>query len=91
MIKDLAISNRDGRTSTTKFWYNIACATSTAVVIWYAYNLKLDWTIFGLYLGCVGGFSAASKFLAYKYEGVINDTNSPTVVDNDMGKQADNS
>jgi len=67
-VKELVQSNRDGKTSTTKFWYNIACLTATFILLWYGYAYKLTWEMFGLYLISVGGFSSVSKFLNYKFK-----------------------
>lgn len=67
-IKELVQSNKDGKTSTTKFWYNIACLSATLILLWYAWAYKLTWEMFGLYLISVGGFSSVSKFLNYRYK-----------------------
>ena len=67
-IKELVQANCDGKTSTTKFWYNIACLSATLILLWYAWAYKLTWEMFGLYLISVGGFSSVSKFLNYRYK-----------------------
>lgn len=67
-IKELVQANKDGKTSTTKFWYNIACLSATLIVIHYAKEYKLTWEMFGLYLISVGGFSSISKFLNYRFK-----------------------
>lgn len=67
-LKELVQSNREGKTSTTKFWYNIACLSATCILLWYGYAYKLTWEMFGLYLISVGGFSSVSKFLNYKFK-----------------------
>lgn len=74
-VKELVESNKDGKTSTTKFWYNIACLSATAIVLWYAYNLRLTWEMFGLYLISVGSFSSVSKFLNYRYKATEEPSN----------------
>jgi len=63
MLKGLFTSNQTDKLSTTKFWYNIACLTSTVMVCWYSYNMVLDWEMFLAYLGSVGGFSSYSKYV----------------------------
>ena len=67
-IRELVQANKDGKTSTTKFWYNIACLSATCILLWYGYAYKLTWEMFGLYLISVGGFSSVSKFLNYRYK-----------------------
>lgn len=58
------ITSRNGAVSSKKFWYNVAGATGTGVVVWLAYKLPTpdgmdDMTyvwLFGIYLLTVGGF-----------------------------------
>jgi len=66
-VQQLIKSNQSDKISTTKFWYNIACAVSTGVVCWYAWHLKLDWEMFMVYLGSVGGFASYSKYVMSRY------------------------
>lgn len=75
VIKELVQSNRDGKTSTTKFWYNIACFVAVYVVCWYAYNLRLTWEMFGIFLISVGGFSSLSKFLNLRFKAAEEPSN----------------
>lgn len=67
-IRELIQANKDGKTSTTKFWYNIACVTATFIIIYYTLEYKLTWEMFGIYLISVGGFSSVSKFLNYRFK-----------------------
>lgn len=68
-IKD--ITHRDGKGSSKKFWYNIACLTATVVILWTAYKLPTaegmdDWVfiwLFGIYLVTAGGFDVILEVL----------------------------
>lgn len=65
-IKQL-ITNKDNISiSSTKFWYNVACFVSTIIVIWLAYNLKLEVLIFLTYMSCTGGFKVASDIIRWR-------------------------
>jgi len=46
----------------------IAFATCTGVIIWYAYNLQLDWDMFGLYLVTMVGAYQGASYQARKVE-----------------------
>lgn len=80
LVKQLINANQTDKVSTTKFWYNIACGTSTLIVLWYSWNLVLDFEMMLAYLGLVGGFSAYSKYLMRRGNTSINtqgDQNGP--------------
>lgn len=72
LTKQLIRANQTDKISTTKFWYNIACGTSTLIVLWYSWNLVLDFEMMLAYLGLVGGFSAYSKYLMRRGDMPIN-------------------
>ena len=67
LAQQLVSSNQTDKISTTKFWYNVACGVSTFIVCWYAWHLKLDWEMFMVYLGSVGGFASYSKYVMSRY------------------------
>ena len=58
----------------TALWYNVACGVTTIVVIWYAVNLKLDWTFAGVYLGSLCGAALTSKHIAIKGANNVGNT-----------------
>ncbi|GHD63803.1 hypothetical protein [Jeongeupia chitinilytica] len=59
------ISNPDtGRLSHTKLWANVACAASTGVFIYQGIKGTLTVEAWAVYLGLVGGYVAALRYIA---------------------------
>lgn len=67
LAKQLIRANQTDKVSTTKFWYNVACAVSTGIVIWYSIKLVLTWEMLVVYLGSVGSFAGFSKYVMNRY------------------------
>lgn len=65
------ISNPDsGRLSHTKLWANIACATASGMFIYQGVKATLTSETWLVYLGLVGGYSAALRLIAaYRSKG----------------------
>lgn len=66
------ITSRDGKASSKKLWFNIACFTSTVIVTWMAYlHCMEDYAfiaLFSVYLVTVGGFEVIPKMLGMMIE-----------------------
>lgn len=59
------ISNPDsGRLSHTKLWANVACATATGMFVFQGVKAALTAETWLIYLGLVGGYSAALRLIA---------------------------
>ena len=64
------ITNPDtGRLSHTKLWANVACAASTAVFLKQGWAGTLTAEVWFVYLGVVGGYAVARRWLANKSGG----------------------
>lgn len=54
--------------------------TCTGVIIWYAYNLQLDWDMFGLYLVTMVGAYQGASYQSRKFEEKKIEAIAPEVV-----------
>ncbi|MCW3479719.1 hypothetical protein OL229_09110 [Neisseriaceae bacterium JH1-16] len=68
------ISNPDtGRLSHTKLWANVACAAATGMFVYQGYKGALTLDTWLVYLGLVGGYSAALRLIAaWRDKGAAN-------------------
>lgn len=64
-ISDLIRNPATGTLSHSKIWANIACAAATVKFIGEA---GASWEIWAVYLGCVGGYAAARRWIAAKVQ-----------------------
>lgn len=58
-LSDLISNPNTGRMSHTRLWANIACATATGMFIYQGVKATLTTEAWLIYLGLVGGYSAA--------------------------------
>ncbi|WP_293934021.1 hypothetical protein [Iodobacter sp.] len=63
-LSDLVTNPQTNRLSHTKLWANIACAASTAVFIKQGFAGTLSSDGWLVYLGVVGGYAVAQRWLA---------------------------
>lgn len=90
----LKARNTDGSASLSRTMVWLAFLTCTGIIIWYAYNLKLDWDMFGLYLvTMVGAYQGASyqarKVEEKKIDAVTTDPTWPAGTQPDIPKNPD--
>lgn len=62
---DLIRNPATGKLSHTKLWANIACAVASYK---FATISGCQWEVWGMYLGCVGGYAAARRYLSAKVQ-----------------------
>ena len=66
------INYRDGKGSSKKWWFNIACLTATIILLWICYKDNMEdyafIALFSIYLTCLGGFEVIPKILAMVLE-----------------------
>lgn len=88
-IKD--ITHREGKGSGRKFWFNIACCTATAVLLWVTARDTMEdeylICLYSVYLVTVGGFEVIPKMLSM----IIDLKNGGRHVGVTDSKQKDNS
>jgi hypothetical protein len=62
------ITHRDGKGSSKKLWYNLACVAATVCLLWITYKDTFeDWAyicLYLIYLACIGGFEVVPKMMA---------------------------
>lgn len=63
-IGDLIKNPATGRLSHSKLWANIACASSTVMFLANGWRGTLTADIWLIYMGSVGGYSAARSWIA---------------------------
>lgn len=61
----------------------LAFLTCTGVIIWYAYNLQLDWDMFGLYFGLTVGAYQGTTYQSRKVEEKKIEAVAPAVIKQD--------
>lgn len=73
-LSDLVTNPQTNRLSHTKLWANVACAASTAVFIKQGFAGTLSSDGWLVYLGVVGGYAVAQRWLANRKTGATNAT-----------------
>lgn len=63
--------------SLSRTMVTVAFITCTGIIIWYAYNLQLDWDMFGLYFGLTVGAYQGTSYQGRKLEEKKIETSSP--------------
>lgn len=66
------ITYRDGKGSSKKLWFNLACLTATITLLWVCYKDNMeDWAFiifYAIYLITVGGFEIILRMMAMVIE-----------------------
>ncbi|WP_375591733.1 hypothetical protein [Chitiniphilus eburneus] len=62
-LSDLITNAETGRLSHTKLWPNVACAVATGMYIYLGATDRLTPDIWLIYLGIVGGYTAAMRWI----------------------------
>ena len=65
-LADLFTNPTTGRLSHSKLWANVACATATGMFVYQGVIGHLASETWLIYLGVVGGYSAARSWIATK-------------------------
>lgn len=65
-LSDLFTNPASGRLSHSKLWANVACASATGMFIYQGVAGQLTTDTWLVYLGVVGGYSAARSWIAAK-------------------------
>lgn len=65
-LSDLFTNPASGRLSHSKLWANVACASATGMFIYQGMAGQLTTDTWLVYLGVVGGYSAARSWIAAK-------------------------
>ena len=65
-LSDLFTNPVSGRLSHSKLWANVACATATGMFVYQGIAGQLTTDTWLVYLGVVGGYSAARSWIATK-------------------------
>lgn len=65
-LSDLFTNPATGRLSHSKLWANVACATATGMFVYQGIAGQLTTDTWLVYLGVVGGYSAARSWIATK-------------------------
>lgn len=65
-LADLFTNPATGRLSHSKLWANVACATATGMFVYQGVAGQLASETWLIYLGVVGGYSAARSWIATK-------------------------
>jgi hypothetical protein len=68
-LSDLITEPNTGRLSHSKIWANIACASATVVFVRQGWAGTLSADIWFAYLGIVGGYAVAQRWLASRKGG----------------------
>ncbi|TCP09259.1 hypothetical protein EV683_12929 [Crenobacter luteus] len=63
-LADLFTNPASGRLSHSKLWANVACATATGMFVYQGVAGALTAEVWLIYLGVVGGYSAARSWIA---------------------------
>jgi len=63
-LADLFTNPASGRLSHSKLWANVACATATGMFVYQGVAGTLTAEVWLIYLGVVGGYSAARSWIA---------------------------
>ncbi|KUM03515.1 hypothetical protein KIF53_13350 [Chromobacterium subtsugae] len=63
-LADLATNPTTGRLSHSKLWANVACAVATGMFVYQGVAGTLTAEVWLIYLGVVGGYSAARSWIA---------------------------
>lgn len=71
-VRDLISDEKTGRTSSTKFWANVANLVMTYIMVKQAETV--GWELLAAYGGIVGGSQIATYFIKLRYR---NDRDSP--------------
>ncbi|OHX10278.1 MULTISPECIES: hypothetical protein [Chromobacterium] len=65
-LADLFTNPTTGRLSHSKLWANVACAAATGMFVYQGVAGTLTAEVWLIYLGVVGGYSAARSWIATK-------------------------
>ena len=65
-VSDLFTNPASGRLSHSKLWANVACAVATGMFVYQGIAGLLTTDTWLVYLGVVGGYSAARSWIATK-------------------------
>lgn len=65
-LSELFTNPATGRLSHSKLWANVACATATSMFVYQGIAGQLTTDTWLVYLGVVGGYSAARSWIATK-------------------------
>ena len=65
-LSELFTNPATGRLSHSKLWANVACATATGMFVYQGIVGQLTTDTWLVYLGVVGGYSAARSWIATK-------------------------
>ncbi|AAQ59819.1 hypothetical protein [Chromobacterium violaceum] len=65
-LADLIQNPATGRLSHSKLWANVACAAATGMFVYQGVAGTLTADVWLIYLGVVGGYSAARSWIATK-------------------------
>lgn len=65
-LSDMFTNPASGRLSHSKLWANVACASATGMFIYQGVAGQLTTDTWLVYLGVVGGYSAARSWIASK-------------------------
>ncbi|MCD4501107.1 hypothetical protein [Chromobacterium vaccinii] len=65
-LADLIRNPATGRLSHSKMWANVACAVATGMFVYQGAAGSLTADVWLIYLGVVGGYSAARSWIATK-------------------------
>lgn len=65
-LSELFTNPATGRLSHSKLWANVACATATGMFVYQGMAGQLTTDTWLVYLGVVGGYSAARSWIATK-------------------------
>ncbi|WP_043617933.1 hypothetical protein [Chromobacterium violaceum] len=65
-LTDLIQNPATGRLSHSKLWANVACAAATGMFVYQGVAGTLTADVWLIYLGVVGGYSAARSWIATK-------------------------
>ena len=65
-LSELFTNPATGRLSHSKLWANVACATATGMFVYQGIAGQLTTDTWLVYLGVVGGYSAARSWIATK-------------------------
>lgn len=65
-LADLIQNPATGRLSHSKLWANVACAAATGMFVYQGVVGTLTADVWLIYLGVVGGYSAARSWIATK-------------------------
>jgi hypothetical protein len=79
------LTHRDGKGSSKKLWFNIACLIATIIICWVAYKDTMEdyafIVFYAVYLACIGGFEIIPKLLGMIIEFKNGGKNVDVIVD----------